>query len=293
MKVNYIAYSFVWLSVPLLMAAGTAFGDDAKVVIVNGTSNHCLPYPSCYKPFQVNISPGDTVTWINDDNRTHTVTTGTSNYGPKGFFDSGPILPGHSYTQFIGITGKFQYYDKVDWWPSGVIFVSRGIPSHAELEWVNGTLSLTKDNNTEGVVITKQLQNTDSSDANSIILRLKIRNATTFVFYDDITTEDVLAKQNTPISFVWNNPLPGKYILNFDADAAHTAGETNENNEQSSDIISISLGNQSQYQYTILDNFTLNRETSVPEFSSLSYLVLTLSILSILVWSKPRLKIRI
>ncbi|HZS73912.1 MAG TPA: hypothetical protein VFA69_05355, partial [Candidatus Nitrosotalea sp.] len=75
---------------------------NAQVTIVNGTANHCRPNLSCYSPFQVNVSVGDTVTWVNQDNRTHTVTTGTSNYGPQGIFDSGVIKPGQSFTQFFG-----------------------------------------------------------------------------------------------------------------------------------------------------------------------------------------------
>ena len=279
-----------------MMGTGNAFAYDAKVIIVNGISNHCLPYPSCYKPFQVNISSGDTITWINGDNRTHTATTVTPNYGPQGFFDSGSILPSHSFTQFFAISGKYPYYDKMDWWPSGIIVVSKGVPLHSELAWVNGSLTLAnQQNSSQKVVITKEIQNTGGSDANSIILRLNIRNDSSFIFYDNIIRADVPAKKNTPISFVWNDPRSGNYILSFDADASHVAGETNENTEQSSDLISITGGSENQLHYVILDNMTLtNGNANAPEFSSVSNLVLAISILSIMViCTRSYLKIRI
>lgn len=268
------------------MTTDKAFAYDTKVVIVNGTSNHCLPYPSCYKPFEVNISPGDTVTWINEDNRTHTATTGTTNYGPQAVFDSGLILPAHFYTQFFGTVGRYTYYDQVDMWPSGIIIVSNNKPSHAELAWVNGSLSLSTPSTTRNVMISKQIQNTGGSDANSIIFRLKIYNQTGFLFFDNITKANVPTKQSTPINFEWIRPSPGIYTLNFDADAPNVIGDTNENNDVSSDTILVSTSNTNQNHYLVMDNSTLyNTQSTVPEFGTVSYLVLTISLMCILLLS--------
>ncbi|MDE1867267.1 MAG: hypothetical protein KGI08_06120, partial [Thaumarchaeota archaeon] len=194
MKLRYVAYGIVPVLACLFMLTESAYASDIQVVIVNGTSNHCLPYLSCYKPFEVDVTPGSTVTWINNDNRTHTVTTGTSNYGPVGLFDSGQILPGHSFTQFFGTIGKYQYYDKTDMWPSGVVVVNNGGPTHAELGWINGSLLITREGNqSPTLVMTKQIKNTGGTDANSIIFRLRILNDSGFLFYDNITTENVPA----------------------------------------------------------------------------------------------------
>lgn len=268
---------------------------DAQVIIVNGTTNHCMPNLSCYDPFQVNVSVGDTVTWTNRDNRTHTVTTGTSNYGPQGVFDSGIILPGHSFTQFFGSVGKYPYYDKTDTWPSGLVVVSNGF-SHAELSWVPNSLKVEKQNYTSnGIVITKQIQNTGNADAHSIIFTLKITNQS-LLFYNDFVKLDVPAKQSVPVAFVWSNVPNGQYQLFFDANSANTAGDMNANDDRSLDLISIPPSSsplvRDQPLPIIHSNFTINDNTaSVPEFGSISFLILIVSIMSVLVFTKSRLAI--
>lgn len=268
---------------------------NAQVTIVNGTANHCRPNLSCYSPFQVNVSVGDTVTWVNQDNRTHTVTTGTSNYGPQGIFDSGVIKPGQSFTQFFGSAGKYNYYDKTDMWPSGLVVVSKGF-SHAELSWVPDSLKVEKQNYTSnGVVITKQIQNTGNADADSIIFTLKITNQTS-LFYNNLVKLDVPAKQSVPVTFVWSNAPSGQYQLYFDANSANNAGDMNANDDRSSDLISIlppstPIANKEPIPI-IHQNFTLSGNTaSVPEFGGASYLALLISIVSVLALSKSSLKL--
>ena len=267
---------------------------DAQVTIVNGTANHCRPNLSCYSPFQVSVSVGDTVTWVNQDNRTHTVTTGTTNYGPQGIFDSGLIKPGQSFTQFFGSVGKYNYYDKTDMWPSGLVVVSKGF-SHAELSWVPDSLKVEKQNYTSnGIVITKQIQNTGNADADSIIFTLKITNQTS-LFYNNLVKLDVPAKQIVSVTFVWNNAPSGQYQLSFDANSANNAGDMNANDDRSSDLISISppstpVANEEPIQITH-QNFTLSDTASVPEFGGASYLALLISIVSVLVLSRSGLKL--
>ncbi|MGI0101991.1 MAG: cupredoxin domain-containing protein [Nitrosotalea sp.] len=295
LKSRYAMYG-IGSILAFFVLTGSAYATDTQVTIVNGTSNHCLPYQSCYKPYEVAISPGSTVTWVNNDNRTHTVTTGTTNYGPVGLFDSGQILPGRSFTQFFGTVGKYQYYDKVDMWPSGVVVVRNNNPTHAELGWVNGSLLITNEGSTasQGLIVTKQIANTGGTDANSIIFRLKIINDTGYLFYNNITTANVPAKQNSPVSFVWNAPSSGKYRLNFEAAADNLIGQNNESNDYSSDIISIPKIGGSQEQNPTSGNFTLHGNTAVPEFGPLSYFILVSSIASVLVIStRSHLKTRI
>ncbi|MGI0075601.1 MAG: cupredoxin domain-containing protein, partial [Nitrosotalea sp.] len=255
---------------------------NAPVDIVNGTANHCRPALSCYYPFQVNVSVGDTVTWTNQDNRTHTVTTGTANYGPQGIFDSGMILPGHSFTQFFGSVGKYQYYDKTDTWPSGIIVVSTGF-SHAELSWVPDSLKVEKQNYTSnGIVITKEIQNTGNADADSIIFTLKITNQSS-LFYNNFVKLNVPAKQSVPVAFVWGNAVNGQYQLSFDANAANAAGDMNANDDRSLDLISIPPSPVQDQSLPIThQNFTIHDNTaSVPEFGSMSFLILIISITSV------------
>lgn len=296
LKFHHVIYAVVIAIIFYSASSTNAHAFDAQVTIVNGTTNHCRPNLSCYSPFQVNVSVGDTVTWTNQDNRTHTVTTGTSNYGPQGIFDSGAIQPGHSFTQFFGSVGKYNYYDKTDMWPSGVVVISKGF-SHAELSWVSNSLKVERQNYTSnGIVITKQIQNTGNANATSIIFTLKIKNQTS-LFYNNMIKLDVPVKQSVPVTFVWNNPTSGQYQLFFDANSANTAGDMNANDDRSLDLISVpppsSPAAQNESLQITHQNFTLNdNTTSVPEFGSTSFLVLIISVVSIVLLStKSSLKV--
>jgi len=289
LKFHHVVCAVVIATVFYMVSATNAQALDTQVIIVNDTSNnHCRPSLSCYTPFQVNVAAGDTVTWINQDNKTHTATTGTSNYGPQGIFDSGAILPGKSFTQFFGTVGKYSYYDKTDMWPSGVIVVTKEF-SHAELSWVPDSLKIEKQNYTSnGIVITKQIQNTGNADASSIIITLKITNQSS-LFYNGLVKLDVPVKQSVPVTFTWSNPINGQYQLFFDANSANTAGDMNANNDRSIDLISIPQSTPAQNQSLSItnQNYTLNNNTaSVPEFSHMSYFILITSIVSILALSK-------
>lgn len=270
------------------VSSQSAQASDTKVTIVNGTENHCRPNLSCYSPFQVNVSVGDTVTWTNQDNRTHTVTTGTSNYGPQGIFDSGVIKPGQSFTQFFGTVGKYGYYDKTDMWPSGLVVVSKGF-SHAELSWVPDSLKVEKQNYTSnGIVITKQIQNTGNADANSIIFTLKIKNQTS-LFYNNLVKLDIPANQSVPVTFVWSNAPSGQYQLFFDANSANNAGDMNANDDRSLDLISIPSPSTTTNEPVpiIRQNFTISdNSASVPEFGAASCLALMISLVFIVVLSE-------
>lgn len=285
LRFKHVAYG-IGMTVFLFALAGGAYASDSQVVIVNGTANHCLPYPSCYKPYEIDVQPGNTVTWVNNDNKAHTATAGTTNYGPVGMFDSGTIPPGHSYTQFFGTIGRYQYYDQMDMWPSGVVVVSNQGPTHAEIGWVNGSLSVTSQvyNDNQKLVVTKQIENTGGIDANSVIFRLRILNDSGFLFYDNTTSGNVPARQNATVRFTWNNPQPGSYRLNFNSE--NLPGQTNENNDVSSDLISVSKPNTSQPESVMAKNFTLDdKNTTVPEFGPLSFVVLAVSIFSVLMIS--------
>jgi len=289
LKFHHVVCAVVIATVFYMASATNAQALDTQVIIVNDTSNnHCMPDLSCYTPFQVNVAAGDTVTWINQDNKTHTATTGTSNYGPQGIFDSGAILPGKSFTQFFGTVGKYSYYDKTDMWPSGVIMVTKEF-SHAELSWVPDSLKIEKQNYTSnGIVITKQIQNTGNADASSIIITLKITNQSS-LFYNGLVKLDVPAKQSVPVTFTWSNPVDGQYQLFFDANSANTAGDMNANNDRSLDLISIPQSTPAQNQSLPItnQNYAINDNTaSVPEFSHMSYFILIASIVSILALSK-------
>ncbi|MGI0026722.1 MAG: CARDB domain-containing protein [Nitrosopumilaceae archaeon] len=275
-----------------------AFASNAQVYITNNSTKGCVSI--CFLPYQVTISAGDTITWTNLDNTTHTATTGTTNYGPVGTFDSGIIEPGKSFTQFFGTAGKYNYFDKNNPRVIGIILVETRKSNHAELTWVNGSLNLSDQfGNTnasisgKSITISKDVYNSGGIDATSITFRLKIKNSTNFLVYDNIVNANIGAKQTVPISFNWLPAKPGTYQLTFDADPSNTIGDTNENNDITHDSLIIFNGTNSEINGTlpeINDNApgTNYNTTIVPEFGQLAPIILASSVISVIVFSSKR-----
>ena len=298
MKKELILLGFI---VFVAISSAPVFASDVQVYITNSTSKECPFTHSCFIPYQVTVSLGKTVTWINNDNQTHTVTTGTSNFGPVGTFDSGVIEPGKSFTQFFGTLGKFRYFDKINPWVTGIVLVETGKPSHAELAWVNGSLNIIDQfgNKTstpiagQPITITKDITNSGNTDANVITFRLKIKTDTAYLVYDKIFKANVGARQTVPISFSWLPEKSGNYMLFFDANSANSIGDTNENNDISFDnmtIVSNRIISHVENPYVTnssVSNSTFNNNTAsaVPEFGPSASIILVTALILITAFS--------
>lgn len=77
------------------------------------------------------------------------------------------------------------------------------------------------------------------------------------------------------------------YVLAIDnAYAANTIGDTNANNDASMDIISIANPNENQQSFLTNKNYTINtEEKAIPEFGPMSYMILIMSLISIVILS--------
>jgi len=76
-----------------------------------------------YEPEVLQISIGTTVLWINDDSAMHTVTSGNSQEGPNGVFDSDLIAAGDSFEFTFTSQGIEDYYCIVHPWMTGSVEV--------------------------------------------------------------------------------------------------------------------------------------------------------------------------
>jgi plastocyanin len=77
-----------------------------------------------YQPNPINIKVGDTITWINRDSETHTVTSGSGDNDPNEGkeFDSGPLKPAGIFTHTFKTAGEFNYFcDPHPWMVAKVI----------------------------------------------------------------------------------------------------------------------------------------------------------------------------
>ena len=83
----------------------------------------CEETNSCYIPYNMAISSGATVTWINADNAAHTVTSGTVTGGPDGLFDSSIIAMNSEFSYKFTEAGTYDYYCIVHPWMTGIVTV--------------------------------------------------------------------------------------------------------------------------------------------------------------------------
>ena len=81
---------------------------ESKVSIMSAT----------YSPASLTIVSGSKVTWTNNDNVAHTVTTA------DGSINSGDIVPGSSYSKTFATTATYNYYDAHNTSMTGVLIVS-------------------------------------------------------------------------------------------------------------------------------------------------------------------------
>jgi len=82
-------------------------------LIAHAATTHVNIIDFGFSPPSVSISVGDTVTWTNTGSFTHTTTSGTTTGGsphPDGKWDSGALLPGHTFSHVFTSAGSFPYY---------------------------------------------------------------------------------------------------------------------------------------------------------------------------------------
>src|SRR5215471_12970993 len=97
----------------LLTSSG---GGDITIVQGAGNQGNTAGY---YSPANFTVKIGTTVTWVNHDGTTHTVTTKGSN-----LFDSGNIPTGGSFSYQFTQAGTYEYYCTIHPWMTGTIVVT-------------------------------------------------------------------------------------------------------------------------------------------------------------------------
>ena len=89
----------------------------ALLAALSCNKNNNLPSPAgqvsmldfSFSPESLNISVGDTVTWVNKGAYDHTTTSGEAGIA-DGLWDSGNVAPGASYSRAFTAVGNFHYY---------------------------------------------------------------------------------------------------------------------------------------------------------------------------------------
>jgi nitrite reductase (NO-forming) len=106
MKIQYSKLSDDWCtSISIVPGSGSP---DSKVF---------------FKPSPAKIAVGSTITWTNDDTLPHTVTSGNSEKGDDGIFDSGIMNADKSFSHTFDKAGVSKYYCAVHPWMIGIVMV--------------------------------------------------------------------------------------------------------------------------------------------------------------------------
>ena len=95
------------------------------VAIPEGTSiPGCEETNECFTPDLLTVNVGDVVEWQNFDEAAHTVTSGTPEDGPDGYFDSALFMSQESFNVHLKEAGTFDYFCMVHPWQTGQIIVN-------------------------------------------------------------------------------------------------------------------------------------------------------------------------
>ncbi len=84
----------------------------------------CDKTNSCYLPYEISITPGESVTWLNEDSAFHSITSGNFE-NPDGLFDSGHLDPSETFSYTFETSGTFEYYCTLHPWMQGFVIVER------------------------------------------------------------------------------------------------------------------------------------------------------------------------
>ena len=116
-----------------LYAVPDAFAATYTVENAQGSSSPGCE-PDCFIPATLTISPGDMVTFANNDSAAHTSTSGNPG-NPDGVWDSSLVMVGMSYTTPALEAGEYPYACMVHPWMIGLIIVEEGaVPTPAPTE---------------------------------------------------------------------------------------------------------------------------------------------------------------
>ena len=129
----------------ILASTSIVYAEEYTVQIPFGAYNPELNTPAevWYDPPVIHVKVGDTITWINNDQEGHTVTSGKSpgrmgvlnqeqgSFGkPDGIFDSGKFMPNDSWTHTFEKAGTFPYFCTIHPWMEGIVSVGQTIPDY-------------------------------------------------------------------------------------------------------------------------------------------------------------------
>ena len=94
---------------------------SARVIIPNG--NFDIANTGFYIPLNLEVFPGTTVEWINDDSVPHTIQSQDAQGSIIGLFNSAPLLTGENFEYTFDESGVYNYFCSLHPWRVGIVTV--------------------------------------------------------------------------------------------------------------------------------------------------------------------------
>src|SRR6266446_206943 len=113
---NFLISTLLVISTAIIITACYKHNGDYN----NGgvTSYTITMKNSAFSPATITVASGSKVTWMNDDNMVHTVTTSDAS------LNSGDIAVGYSYSKTFSSAGTYNYYDTQNTSMTGVLIIT-------------------------------------------------------------------------------------------------------------------------------------------------------------------------
>lgn len=257
-KIALIA-SVLVLLIPL---ASHSFASNIEIDIHTGSADpnqHLTFYPPSSSAYV-----GDTLEFGNGDTVAHEVVSGTPNAGPDGKFDSGAVNPGqyYSYTLTQYDVGTFSFYDKTYPWMTGTVLV-QGAPSGFKV--IHNVGADAGDGKT---VFDVQYQ----SDKNIISANIGVKDKSLNLVLVGQTSENGNLVLRLPTGLItppfFGVQLDGQFTKNYTT-----------TDEQGIEVLTVPITPTTE-QVSIIGTQV------VPEFGPIAFLVLAVSIVTIVLFTR-------
>ena len=115
---NSLSPSVLITGIILLFVLGCSKNDyystapTTSTPVQNSSGNAVTTQNDAFNPKSLTVAMGTTVTWTNNDNIAHTVTSGVPGT-PDGIFNSGNMGKGQTFSYMFNSKGTFKYYCSV------------------------------------------------------------------------------------------------------------------------------------------------------------------------------------
>jgi plastocyanin len=289
MKSKPFGVLFGLLALVTILGVAPAFGQTANEVDIqvgagSSASAACVTTNNCFSPNPITVAPGTTVTWMNNDKLSHTVTSGkVSDDNAGSLFDSGLVKSAKTFQFTFANAGTYDYFCTVHPWMTGQVIVGAA---------TSGTTTGSNTTGTSGGTSGIAMLTTKASDGTTVTVSttgpVNGQPLSLAISFADASGNKI-HHQNYAITVTQD----GNTILSNSAGHTHTGDDTqtSSTNLSSTDPVDIQitlngigLPTVDPTTWTGVKGEVLSFTHIVPEFGPVASIVLAIAVMSMVVF---------